>query len=290
MLRATATAAAPSGAAIPRERTDTPAAEAARKEAEAAVKELDPRTKEALKKIQRVYVAVHGIGDQFQYATIQQVANRLGKYYDIAAPVPLGSFHSKSASEVGFLFLKTPPYDSRLRGCRPRRDLLGRHPPRRPEGRATRSRSPRSGRRAWRAGSGCGPKSHDNRYVPAVYESIEQVIGEMIEGVAVLDRLFFLVGKVTTFKFRLKDLLDSFLGDVQIVTDFEVERGKLLGHFNGVMDKIRKANPDVEIYIVAHSEGTVVAFLGLLTAFHQYGTLGEDGEGEVPDGSSRSAA
>ena len=82
--------------------------------AEAAVPELDPETKEALGKIRRIYVAIHGIGDQFQYATIQQVANRLGKYYDVAAPIPLGSFHSKAASEVGFLFLKTPPYDPRL--------------------------------------------------------------------------------------------------------------------------------------------------------------------------------
>ena len=68
-------------------------------------------------------------------------------------------------------------------------------------------------------------RTRDNRYLPAVYESIEQIVGEMIEGVAVLDRLFFLAGKVTTFKFRLKDLLDSFLGDVQIVTDFEAQRG-----------------------------------------------------------------
>jgi hypothetical protein len=36
------------------------------------------------------------------------------------------------------------------------------------------------------------------------------------------------------------------------------------------MNKIRKANEDLEIYIVSHSEGTVVAFLGLLTAAHRY--------------------
>ncbi len=101
----------------------------------------------------------------------------------------------------------------------------------------------------------------------------------MIEGVAVLDRLFFLLGKVTTFKFQLKDMLDSFHGDVQIVTDFEIQRGTLLGLFNAVMDKIRKANPDVDIYIISHSEGTVVAFLGLLTAFHQYGPPDENGHG-----------
>jgi hypothetical protein len=273
-----AIAAAPADQAIPRERSDTPAAEAARKEAEEAVQELDPATKKALQKIERVYVAIHGIGDQFQYATIQQVANRLGKYYDVAAPVPLGSFHSKSASEVGFLFLAHPPYDARLEDVG-LAEIYWANIPRavQKEGytleEAKKWASSLVGRIRIRAEAG------DKRYVPALYETIEQIIGEMVEGVAVLDRLFFLASKVTTFKFQLKNLLDAFLGDVQIVTDFEIQRGKLLGLFNAVMDKIRKANPDVDIYIIAHSEGTVVAFLGLLTAFHQYGSPDENGQG-----------
>jgi hypothetical protein len=270
-------AVAPADQVMPRERSDTPAAEAARKEAEAAVKEFDPKTKQALRKIKRVYVAIHGIGDQFQYATIQQVANRLGKYYDVAAPVSLGSFHSKSASEVGFLFLTHPPYDSRLEDVG-LAEIYWANIPRavQKEGytleEAKKWASSLVGRIRIRAEGG------EDRHIPALYETIEQIIAEMIEGVAVLDRLFFLVGKVTTFKFRLKDLLDAFLGDVQIVTDFENERGRLLGLFNAVMDKIRKANPDVDIYIISHSEGTVVAFLGLLTAFHEYGS--PDGNGK----------
>ncbi len=42
------------------------------------------------------------------------MANRLGKYYNVAAPVPLGNFHSKSADQVGCLFLTSPPYDKRI--------------------------------------------------------------------------------------------------------------------------------------------------------------------------------
>src|SRR5262249_37078086 len=179
-------------------RTDTPVAEAARKEAEEAVQELDPATKRALQKIKRVYVAIHGIGDQFQYATIQQVANRLGKYYDVAAPVPLGSFHSKSASEVGFLFLAHPPYDLRLEDVG-LAEIYWADIPRavQKEGytleEAKKWASSLVGRIRIRA------EARDNRFVPTFYETIEQIIGEMIEGVAVLDRLFFLVGKVTTF-------------------------------------------------------------------------------------------
>jgi hypothetical protein len=274
----------------PRRRTDTPVAEAARKEAEEAVQELDPATKKALQKIKRVYVAIHGIGDQSQYATIQQVANRLGKYYDVAAPVPLGSFHSRSASEVGFLFLETPPYDSRLEDVG-LAEIYWADIPRavQDEGytleEAKKWASSLAGRirlhaeqRHRRLDPAVHEANNHPQLDPTVYETIEQVFGEMIEGVAVLDRLFFFLGKVTTFKFRLRDLLDSFLGDVQIVTDFEIERGKLLGHFNAVLDKISKANPDVDIYIVAHSEGTVVALLGLLTASLQYRAAGTGAE------------
>ncbi len=258
-------------------RSDTPAAEAARDRAEAAAPEFDPATREALRKIERVYVAVHGIGDQYQYATIQQVANRLARYYDVAAPIPLGSFHSKTAGEVGFLLLKSPPYDPRLVDVG-LAEIYWADIPRavQKEGykleESKKWASSLTGRIRLRA------EANQRQFVPAVYETIEQVIDEIIQGVAVLDRLFFLLGKVTTFKFRLKDLLDAFLGDVQIVTDFETQRGQLLGHFNAVMEKIHKANEDVEIYFVAHSEGTVVTFLGLLTAFHEYGSAGDDGK------------
>ena len=269
-----AIAAAP---AIPTQQpSDTPAAKAARDREEAAASELDRETKEALGKIKRVYVAVHGIGDQFQYATIQQVANRLARYYNVAVPIPLGSFHSKAASEVGFLFLKTPPYDPRLIDAG-LAEIYWADIPRAVQMEGYKLEESKkwaltlTGRIRLRA------EGNQEQFGPALYETIEQVIDEIIQGVAILDRLFFLLGKVTTFKFQLKDLLDSFLGDVQIVTDFEAQRGKLLGRFNAAMEKIHKANDDVEIYFVAHSEGTVVALLGLLTAFHEYGNAGEDG-------------
>ena len=43
--------------------------------------------------VAKVLVAVHGIGDQFNYATVQSVALRLSAYHDMPAPIPLGRFY-----------------------------------------------------------------------------------------------------------------------------------------------------------------------------------------------------
>ena len=76
-----AVAADPQGAA---------AAVEAREVAE-AVRTVERKVDDALGRVRRVYVAVHGIGDQSQFETIQQVVNRLGKFFDSPSPVPLGS-------------------------------------------------------------------------------------------------------------------------------------------------------------------------------------------------------
>ena len=46
-----------------------------------AVEEAEQQIDEALRHVKRVYVAVHGIGEQLQFETVQHVANRLGKYF-----------------------------------------------------------------------------------------------------------------------------------------------------------------------------------------------------------------
>jgi hypothetical protein len=64
---------------------------------------------------------------------------------------------------------------------------------------------------------------------------------------------------------------------VQVVAEFASDRRKILDEFNKVMmtvntiynDEEKDDNEQVEIYIMAHSEGTVIAFLGLLEAANQ---------------------
>ena len=65
-----------------------------RQEVREKVEEREQKAEEGLRGSDRIFVAVHGIGDQFQFETIQLVANRLGKYLSMMpAPIPLGSFH-----------------------------------------------------------------------------------------------------------------------------------------------------------------------------------------------------
>ena len=73
------------------------------------------------------------------------------------------------------------------------------------------------------------------------------------------------------FKFDLRKLLEDYLGDVQLVADFETYRGKILGQFDEVMCKALALSKsgESELYLVAHSEGSVIAFLGILTAWSQ---------------------
>lgn len=49
-------------------------------------------------KVEKLIVAVHGIGDQTRFATIQQVLGQFAHYHGKAAAVPLGSFHGSPCS------------------------------------------------------------------------------------------------------------------------------------------------------------------------------------------------
>jgi hypothetical protein len=103
-------------------------------------------------------------------------------------------------------------------------------------------------------------------------ELVATALDEMIDGIRVLDRLFFIGEKAGVVKFELGPILMSYLGDVQVVTEFERERLEIIKRFTETMENVAKDDPNVEIYVVGHSEGSVVAFLGLLTAAKIRGT------------------
>ena len=62
-------------------------------------------------KVKKVIVAVHGIGDQFRYETIQAVAAQFCLYFDQPPAITLGRFHSALFSDD-----QTTPAD--LRGVK----------------------------------------------------------------------------------------------------------------------------------------------------------------------------
>jgi pimeloyl-ACP methyl ester carboxylesterase len=89
----------------------------------------------------------------------------------------------------------------------------------------------------------------------------------MISTIKVFENILFIAKKAGVFEFDLGQLLTDFLGDVQIVADFKDYGGDIFKRFADTMMNLVRRMPNVDkIYIVAHSEGTVVSFKGLLTA------------------------
>jgi hypothetical protein len=95
---------------------------------------------------------------------------------------------------------------------------------------------------------------------------VENVLEELIETVAVLERLCFIADKAGVFKFSLQRILADFVNDVQLVADFGSYRQQILDEFDAVLSAVAKREPSAQIYLVAHSEGTVVTLTGLLRA------------------------
>lgn len=61
------------------------------------------------------------------------------------------------------------------------------------------------------------------------------MLSEMIQTIAVLDRICYLAERAGLFTFDLRQLLDDYLGDVQIVTEFGDSRTKILDAFRSTM-------------------------------------------------------
>src|SRR4051812_18220783 len=54
--------------------------------------------------ITKLIVAVHGIGDQYKYATIQGVAEQIAHFCGVSMPFPLGAFHPKGNQVSAYPF------------------------------------------------------------------------------------------------------------------------------------------------------------------------------------------
>jgi hypothetical protein len=212
----------------------------------------------------KLIVAVHGIGDQFQFATIQSVANRFCATTKAQSVFPLGRFYENPIGTPPLAYLL--PFnldDGHSVGFT---EVYWANIPRIPakEG-YTIEESKKWGKTVIeRLRRKASEDSKD--LTPNDLEMAKGLLEEMIDTITVLERLLLIAQKAGVFKFDLKDTLVSYLGDVQIVTDFKKYRDQILRRFFQVMNGITEGNPQAEIYIVAHSEGTVVAFLSLLEA------------------------
>ena len=227
----------------------------------------------------KIVVAIHGIGDQYRNATIQTVVSAFGRFARYPAARPLGFFHDASSTVRAFQLTGPPDPDANL-GAIGFVEVYWADIPRaaQTEGYIIEET------KAWartvvervRARFGVcagelkakGPNNEclELRLGQHDYFAGADVIEEMIETFKVLDNLLFLAEKAGVVKFDLNYLLTQYVGDVQLVADFANYRNNILDNFRQVLDKVYEGNKTAEIYVVAHSEGTVVAFMGLLEA------------------------
>lgn len=216
--------------------------------------------------VKKIVVAVHGVGDQYTFATIQSVVNQFCSFYDQPAGIPLGNFHTGRTTfslpapyprEPFERFAFAEVYWAKI----PRTVVDDKHTLE--ESKKWAHTIVERLRLRWRSkGSKGGCHERDFRL-------IKQVLSEMIQTIAVLDRICYLGERAGLFTFDLRKLLEDYLGDVQIVTEFESTRAEILKAFRDLMHDAHETFPAAEIYVIAHSEGTVVSFLGFLNAFRE---------------------
>jgi len=237
---------------------------------------VEPKGLDPTGKVQSVIVAVHGIGDQANFGTIQTVVNQFCLYFGQPSGIPLGGFDTgEPALCIGEPHnadvFKRYAFAEVYWAAIPRELVKSEH--RLEESKAwahTIVERLRLRYQLERQETANACKEKKVKHVappPPNFPLVKQVLGELIQTIDVVDRLCFLADKAGVFKFNLRELLDDYLGDVQVVAEFRQERLKILKAFAETMDRIAVAHPKAAIYIVSHSEGTVVSFLGLLEGF-----------------------
>jgi hypothetical protein len=225
----------------------------------------------------KIVVAIHGIGDQYRNATIQTVVSAFGRFARYPAAMPLGSFNAGAGAVQAFRLtgppLPGPPLDAIAfvevywadipRAAQKEGYIIE-------ESKAwartvvERVRARFENYASDLDGQGPGQKRLRLKLKEKDYFAGADAIEDMIETFAVLDNLLFIAEKAGLLKFDLDYLLTQYIGDVQIVADFANYRANILNKFRQVLDAVY--DPTAEIYVVAHSEGTVVAFMAILEA------------------------
>lgn len=237
----------------------------------------------------KIVIAIHGIGSQRRSDTIRAVAQRFGSRSRPPVPVmPLGFFQIGKVGEVHVSRLDTYAGDplSRIGFA----EVFWADIPRK----VAKEEDTLEESKAWGASVVSRARAAYLRKVPNPLLKAEDfalaggVVEEIVEAVGVMENLFVVAEKAGVFKFDLGPLLRDYLGDVQIVAEFKLYRDEIVYRFHRAMTQIvqrfQQAYPDTtpEIYIVAHSEGTVVSFLGLLQALSCANVSDPDDEQATP--------
>ena len=245
----------------------------------------DPRTEEtpmtttALKDsgggvpMTKIIVAIHGVGSQLRSSTIRSVARRFGDRSRPPLPVmPLGYFNIAEGSRVRWSRLDAKPNDV-LAQIGFAEVYWADIPSQIVKANDTLEETKAWGRTVVSRAESVYERSVPNRHLTRQdFQLGIGVVEEIIETIDVLENLLWVTAKAGVFKFEIGELLHNYIDDVQIVTDFPYYREKILYRFHSALAAIvatyRETYPEhtPEVYLVAHSEGTVISLLGLLQA------------------------
>ncbi len=218
-----------------------------------------------------ILIAVHGIGAQQRSATVRSVATRVAGSPAFApggfAPQPLGYFHSERRDAVKVAPLAAavaPPLDGIGFA-----EVFWADLPQKivDEGRTLEDIQAWGRTIVARARSSfVTARTQQPGLIGPDFGLASEVIEEIVETIRVLENLSWITDKAGVMKFDVKEMLDEYVGDVQIVTEFTYHRQDIIGCFHRDMEQIHKDHPHARLHIIAHSEGTVIAFLGLAHA------------------------
>lgn len=242
----------------------------------------DEQTDRSMEDIDKVIVAIHGIGSQLRGETIKSVTERFSEHLStqqkrVLPLLPLGFFHTGKGSTVKVSTLSDAENEYTKIGFA---EVYWADIPRevvkmndtleevRAWGRTVTSRARARYTKAVETGL---VKPGDKDFVAlsdADFELGGRVLDEVIESIDVVKRLMFVFEKMDIMKFEIGPLLQDYLGDVQLVTEYRYYRETILARFHQTMGEIvaKFQNRKCELHIVAHSEGSVIAFLALLQA------------------------
>jgi hypothetical protein len=104
-------------------------------------------------------------------------------------------------------------------------------------------------------------------FAPVDYDKASAALEEFIDAI----RLVQSIGRIGKYiglgSFDIGKVLNDYVNDVQVVAEFAECREDIVHRFLHILQKLHETHKGAEIHIVAHSEGTVVALLGLLHAY-----------------------
>lgn len=246
-------------------------------------------TEDTLKKLpkEKVIVAIHGIGNQTRSDTVRSVAHQFATLAPKPLPVmPLGFFYIEKIGKVLVSKLDAPGTTLADIGFA---ELYWADIPRE----LVKTADTLEETKAWgrtvvsRAQTTYLRSVQEQQLVPNDFAVGAGVIEEIVEGIGVLENLCTLSAKAGLFKFDLPALLRDYVDDVQVVAEFKYHRQRIVYRFHSLMAQIvalakRSGVPDPDIYVVAHSEGTVVSFLAILQALSGTTVVDPADESEKP--------